>query len=96
MKPEQPHAPDHELDDADPGSTVRAKRRRVDPRLDEIADAARRGELTETQALEAMARVLGEVVGRFTPRATAMGIEAGLKELAKDPAVLAKIRGEEE
>ena len=96
MKPDQPHAPDHELDEADPGSTIQAKQRRVDPRLEEIANAARRGELTEQQALDAMVRVLGEAVGRFAPRSTAIGIEGALRDLVRDPEVLRQVRGEEE
>lgn len=87
---------DADIEDVAQGSTVRAKRRRLDPRLEVIAESARQGRLTEQEALEQMVQVLGEWAGRALPGTAALGVESTLRALARDPRVLAKLREDDE
>lgn len=93
-KPGYQDAPDD--DDANAGSTVRAKRRRLDPRLEAIAEQARQGRLTEQEALDQIVQVLGEWAGRALPATAQRGMETALRELARDPEVLAILREDDE
>jgi hypothetical protein len=97
MKPRPGHkdAPDDD-DDVEPGSAVRAKRHRLDPRLEAIAEQARQGRLTEQEALDQIAQVLGEWAGRALPPTAQLGVETALRELARDPKVLAILREDDE
>jgi hypothetical protein len=94
MKPGHKHAPDTEDDvHGAPGSTVRTKRHRIDPRLEVIAEAARKGELSEAEALEQIVRVTGEWVGRMSSPEEQLATESTLRQLLSDPDVMARLAG---
>ena len=96
MKPGHKPAPDLDDELADPVSTVRPARRRLDPRLDEIAEAARQGRLTDQEAVDQIVAVLSEVAGRMLPKADQLGVASALRLLARDPRVLAMLSEEDE
>jgi hypothetical protein len=85
----------HDDDDEAVGSTMRPRRRRLDPRLDEIAERARTGQLTEQQALEQMVQVLGESMQGKLPEESRIGVMHVLRELVNDPKIIAQLNDDE-
>lgn len=95
----EPKAKKHQVVDEcdDPQSSVRRvqRRPRLDPRLDEIAEAARTGRITEQEAIEQLARVASEAVGHVLSPAERLGLESALRDLVNDPYVTALLHEKE-
>ena len=77
-------------------SGMRPKRHRVDPRLEEIAEAARAGRLSREEALTQIEQVLLESLGGELSSEARIGAAAALRELRNDPRIIALLPPDDE
>ena len=95
MKPGKKRDPERD-ESAQAGSSVRTRQVRLNPRLEEIAEAARRGELSEDEAIEQIIASSSDWVARFASPEAALAAKSGLRALLRDPEVLAAMKDDED